>query len=48
VIGYKEDSDWYVDGVGWLEAGGTSLIEAMEALQTLVVQRDTEHEREDA
>jgi hypothetical protein len=25
----------YVDGVGWLEAWGTTLIEAMEALQAL-------------
>jgi hypothetical protein len=29
----------YVDGVGWLETWGTSLIEAMETLQTLAAQR---------
>jgi hypothetical protein len=29
----------HVDGVGWLEAWGTSLIDAMEALQTLAAQR---------
>jgi hypothetical protein len=32
----------YVEGVGWLEAWGTSLIEAMEALQALAVQRVAE------
>jgi hypothetical protein len=29
----------YVDGVGWLETWGKSLIEAMEALQALAAQR---------
>jgi hypothetical protein len=29
----------YVDGVGWLEAWGTSLIAAMEALQALAAQQ---------
>jgi len=29
----------YVDGVGWLEAWGKSLIEAMEALQALAAER---------
>jgi hypothetical protein len=29
----------YVDGVGWLEAQGRTLIEAMEALQALAAQR---------
>jgi hypothetical protein len=29
----------YVDGVGWLEARGTTLINAMEALQALAAQR---------
>jgi hypothetical protein len=29
----------YVDGVGWLEARGTTLIAAMEALQALAAQR---------
>jgi hypothetical protein len=29
----------YVDGVGWLDAWGTSLIEAMEALQALAIER---------
>jgi hypothetical protein len=29
----------YVEGVGWLEAWGTTLIEAMEALQALAAQR---------
>jgi hypothetical protein len=28
----------YVDGVGWLEAWGTTLIEAMKALQALTAQ----------
>jgi hypothetical protein len=32
----------FVDGVGWLEAWGTSLIDAMEALQALAAQRVTE------
>jgi hypothetical protein len=30
----------YVEGVGWLEAWGTTLIAAMEALQALVRERD--------
>jgi hypothetical protein len=34
-----------VDGVGWLEAWGTSLIEAMEALQALAAQRVVQQEQ---
>jgi len=34
----------YVDGIGWLEAWGTSLIEAMEAIQALAAQYITEQE----
>jgi hypothetical protein len=37
----------YVEGVGWLEAWGTNLIEAMEALQTLAAHRVAEQEREE-
>jgi hypothetical protein len=37
----------YVDGVGWLEAWGKSLIEAMEALQALAAQRVAQREEED-
>jgi hypothetical protein len=37
----------YVDGVGWLEAWGPSLIGAMEALQALAAQRVAEQEQED-
>jgi hypothetical protein len=29
----------YVEGIGWLEAWGKSLIDAMEALQALATQR---------
>ena len=36
----------YVDGVGWLEAWGKSLIEAMEALQALAAQRVAQREEE--
>jgi hypothetical protein len=36
----------YVEGMGWLEAWGTSLIEAMEALQALAAQRIAEQEQE--
>ena len=36
----------HVDGVGWLEAWGTSLIEAMEALQALATERVAEKEQE--
>jgi hypothetical protein len=32
----------YVEGVGWLEARGTSLIIAMKALQALATQRMAE------
>jgi hypothetical protein len=32
----------HVEGVGWLEAWGTSLIEAMHALQALAAQRVAE------
>jgi hypothetical protein len=35
----------YVDGVGWLEAWGTSLVDAMEALQALAAQRVAEQAR---
>jgi hypothetical protein len=35
----------YVDGVGWLEAWGTSLIEAMEALQALAAQQVVQQEQ---
>lgn len=35
----------HVAGVGWLEAWGRSLIEAMEALQGLAAQRVTEVDR---
>jgi hypothetical protein len=30
----------YFEGLGWLEAWGSSLLEAMEALQALAAQRD--------
>ena len=33
----------YVEGLGWLEAWGTSLPDAMEALQALAAQRVAEH-----
>ncbi len=33
----------YVDGVGWLEAWGKSLIAAMEALQALAEQAGEQH-----
>src|SRR3712207_699383 len=36
----------YVDGVGWLEAWGTSLIGALEALQALAAQRVAQQEEE--
>jgi hypothetical protein len=36
----------YVDSVGWLEAWGASLIEAMEALQALAAQRVAQQEQE--
>jgi hypothetical protein len=32
----------HVEGIGWLEAWGTSLIEAMEALQALAARRMAE------
>jgi len=32
----------HVEGIGWLEAWGTSLIDAMEALQALAAQRVAE------
>jgi hypothetical protein len=38
----------YVDGVGWLDAWGTSLIAAMEALQALAAQRKARHNILDA
>jgi hypothetical protein len=37
----------YVDGVGWLEAWGASLTEAMEALQALAAKRVAEREEEE-
>jgi hypothetical protein len=37
----------YVDGVDWLEAWGTSLIGAMEALQVLAAQRVAQQEQEE-
>jgi hypothetical protein len=37
----------YVDELGWLEAWGKSLIDAMEALQVLAAQRIAEHTQED-
>jgi hypothetical protein len=36
----------YVEGVGWLEAWGTSPMDAMEVLQTLAAQRVAEQEAE--
>jgi hypothetical protein len=36
----------YVEGVGWLDAWGRSMIDAMEALQTLAAQRIMEREQE--
>jgi hypothetical protein len=35
----------YVDGVGWLEAWGTSLIGAMGVLQALAAQRVVQQEQ---
>jgi hypothetical protein len=37
----------YVDAVGWLEAWGTSLIGAMEALQVLAAQHVAQQEQEE-
>jgi hypothetical protein len=37
----------YVDGVGWLDAWGTTLIEAMEALQALAAHRVTQRGAEE-
>jgi hypothetical protein len=37
----------YVEGIGWLEAWGTSLIDAMEKLQALATQWVAEQEQED-
>jgi hypothetical protein len=34
----------YVDGIGWLEAWGTSLIAAMEVFQALAAQRSAEQD----
>ena len=36
----------YVEGAGWLEAWGKSLIDAMEKLQVLAAQRVAEQEQE--
>jgi hypothetical protein len=38
----------YVEGLGWLEAWGTSLVAAMEALQKLAAQRVAELENHEA
>jgi hypothetical protein len=38
----------YVEGVGWLEAWGTSLIGAMEALQALATQRAAVEDQDEA
>ena len=35
-----------VEGIGWLEAWGTSLIDAMEALQALAAERVAQQEQE--
>ena len=35
----------YVEGIGWLEAWGLSLIDAMEALRALAVQRVVQQEQ---
>jgi hypothetical protein len=37
-----------VDGIGWLEAWGTSLITAMEALQALAAERVAEQAEREA
>jgi len=37
----------YVESVGWLEAWGTSIIDAMEALQALATQRVTSSDYDD-
>jgi hypothetical protein len=37
----------YVEGIGWLEAWGKSLIDAMEGLQRLAAQRLAEQTQED-
>jgi hypothetical protein len=36
----------YVEGIGWIEARGTDLIGAMEALQALVAQRVAQADEE--
>ena len=38
----------YVEGLGWLEAWGDSLVSAMEALQALAAQRVAEREHHEA
>ena len=38
----------YVEGIGWLEAWGTSLVAAMEALQALAAQRVAEQAEREA
>jgi hypothetical protein len=35
-----------IDGVGWMEAWGTSMIDAMEALQALAAQRIADRAQE--
>jgi len=37
----------YVDGIGWLDAWGMTLIAAMEALQALAAQRVAERAEEE-
>jgi hypothetical protein len=38
----------YVEGIGWLEAWGTSLVAAMEALQALATRRVAEQAEREA
>jgi hypothetical protein len=45
--GTRGKATGFVEGVGWLEAWGTSLVTAMEALQALAAQRVAEMEAED-
>lgn len=37
----------YVEGIGWLEAWGKSLVDAMEAVQALAARRVAEQAQED-
>jgi hypothetical protein len=45
--GTRGKATGFVEGVGWLEAWGTNLVTAMEALQALAAQRVAEMEAED-